>query len=177
MSRFRPLAVIAALALAACTAKDAKQTSSAASATGDTPVVATAPASSAEPTAEDISNYPLDMDKMRKWAATMKYLGEVAQSDPTVGDAVRMGNNESTAQTIAKLEANPKTRDALRRAGWSARDYVWTTAAYLQAGMTQGVLASTPGAKVPAGQSMKNVEFLRAHAKEIDQIASDVGRD
>jgi hypothetical protein len=176
MTRTRPLVVIAALALAACTAKDSNGTSSAAAATtADTPVVAAAsPSSSAEPTSEDISNYPLDMDKMRKLANTMKYLGEAAQSDSTIGDAARMGNNESTAQTIAKLEANATTRAALRRAGWSARDYVWTTAAYLQAGMTQGVLASTPGTKAPAGQSMKNVEFLRTHAKEIDQLTSDM---
>ena len=112
------------------------------------------------------------MDKMRKWANTMKYLGEAAQTDSTAVDAARIGSNESTAQTIAKLEANAATRAALRKAGWSAKDYVWTTAAYLQAGMTQGVLASTPGAKVPAGQSMKNVEFLRAHSKEIDELAS-----
>ena len=173
MTRSRPAIVAAAaLALAACTARDSTERSSAAATTGDTPVVASAPAtSSAEPTMEEISNYPLDMDKMRKWAATLRYLGEAAQSDSTAADAARMGNDESTAQTIAKLERNASARAALRKAGWNAKDYVWTTAAYLQAGMTQGVLASTPGAKVPAGQSMKNVEFLRAHAKEIDQIA------
>jgi hypothetical protein len=173
MTRTRPLVIIAALALAACTTKDS---SNAAAATGDTPVVAAAPATSnAEPTAEDISNYPLDMDKMRKWATTMKYLGEAAQSDSTIGDAARMGNNESTNQTIARLEANATTRAALRKAGWSAKDYVWTTAAFLQAGMMQGVLASTKDAKLPAGHSPKNIEFLRAHQREIDKLGEEMG--
>jgi len=173
MTRTRPLALVAALALAACTAKDAKDASNVATTSGDTPVVAAAPAtpaSSAEPTSAEISNYPLDMDKMRKMATTMKYLGEAAQSDPAAADVARIGNDESTAQTIAKLEGNASARAALQKAGWSARDYVWTTAAYLQAGMTQGILASTPGAKAPAGQSMKNVEFLRAHSREIDKL-------
>ena len=174
MTRTSPLVVIAGLVLAACTAKDAKDTSNA-GATGDTPVVAAASATSnAEPTSEDISNYSLDMDKMRKLTATMQYLGEAAQSDPTAGDAARMGNNETTAQTIAKLDANPTTRAALRKAGWSAKDYVWTTAAFLQAGMLQGVIASGQG-KLPAGHSPKNIEFLKTHQKEIDALGEVSG--
>ena len=171
MARFRILAVTTAFALAACS-KDAPQDAS----PGASPAaeVSTTTASTAEPTEIEISNYPLDMDKMRKWANTQKYLAEAVGKDPSVKDAMSSGQ-ESFNEEIAKLEAHPAAREALRKAGWSARDYVFTTAAYLQAGMTEGMLASNPGAKIPDGQSTKNIEFIRANKSAIEQVAKDAG--
>ncbi len=63
----RAAIVLAGSVLFACTAKDASQNATPDSSAG----VAASPAPSTpagEPTANDISNYALDMDKMRKWA-------------------------------------------------------------------------------------------------------------
>jgi hypothetical protein len=43
-----------------------------------------------------------------------------------------------------------------------------TSMAYLQAGMTAGLLKSTPNYKVPAGQNMKNIDFINQHGAEIE---------
>ncbi len=167
MMRSHRLAFAITLTLAACSSQDSAQ---AQRQKADSPKAGATAATSAEPTTAEISRYPLDMDKMRKLTTTMRILGEDAQGDETAADAVRMGNNDSVAQMIAKLEANATTRAALRKAGWTAKDYVWTMAAFLQAGMMQGVLAATPDAKLPAGHSAKNIEFLRTHQREIDAL-------
>jgi hypothetical protein len=169
MMRLHKFALAITLALVACSTENSAQAPSQKAESSKPGVTA---ASTAEPTTEEISRYPLDMDKMRKLTTTMRILGEDAQGDATAADAVRMGNNDSVAQMIAKLEGNATTRAALRKAGWSAKDYVWTMTAFLQAGMMQGVLASTPGAKLPTGQSPKNIEFLKTHQREIDALGS-----
>jgi hypothetical protein len=63
----------------------------------------------------------------------------------------------------------------LKENGLTAEDYVLITAAYIQAAMTQGLLEVSPEAKVPEGQSSRNVEFLRANRAEIERIMRDAG--
>lgn len=135
-----------------------------------------APASAAlpaNPSANDISNYPLDMDKMRKLAATMKYMEEAGRSDSTVLSGG--SNSETAAQTIARLESKPQLVAVFRKAGWNATDYVWTMAALLQASMMESVLANTAGAKLPEGQSPKNIEFVKTNKTEIEKITTEMG--
>lgn len=174
MVPFRILLFIAALAAlggVACS-KDNSRSASDGNATAAFP---TPVSSAAEPTANDISNYTLTMDRMTRWANTIKYLEEAAKADTSIQSALRMSAQENTAQTIARLEGHPAARAALRKAGWSAKDYVWTTAAWMQAAMTEGILGSTPGATLPEGQNPKNVEFLKANKKAIEQLARDAG--
>lgn len=124
------------------------------------------------PTANDIANYELNMDKLRKLGLTMTYLGEAATANPGL---VTSANNESAGQTIARIENAPAMNAAVRKAGWSAKDYVWTMAALVQASMMDGVLAADPTAKMPEGQNPRNVEFVRAHKREIEQLGNEAG--
>ena len=172
----RPAAVLTFFALAACSSKD----STPAAGTTDTGAVAVAPSeslpSSAEPTANDISNYKLDMDKMRKYAAAMKGFESLSKQDSMALESMGpSSNNESTAQTIARIERSPVATKVLRDAGLTPKDYVWITAAWLQAAMTQGILESTKGATMPAGQNPQNVEFIKAHKAELDALAKEMG--
>lgn len=169
--RMRPELSMLALVLitAACTSKDAAPTDSAAGPAAGQVV------SGAEPTANDISNYKLDMDKMRRYAATIKGFQNLSASDSAAAEAMSTGANESTAQMIAKLERNPIVMRVLRDNGLSARDYVWITAAWLQAAMTQGILESSPEAKMPEGQNPQNVEFLEANRAAIEGMMRDAG--
>jgi hypothetical protein len=167
------LAVSAGLVVA-CSSKDAATEGAA---TGSPPATGDAPniAPGAEPTANDISNYKLDMDKMRKYVAANKNLAAAAKDDPTaMADNEANSNNQSTAQMIARLESHPAAKRALSQAGLTAKDYVWITAAWLQAAMTQGILDGTPGAKAPEGQNMQNVDFLRANKAELEAMMSQL---
>jgi hypothetical protein len=42
--------------------------------------------------------------------------------------------------------------------------------------MTQGILETTPGAKVPAGQNMQNVDFLKANKAELEAMMQSMGQ-
>ena len=171
----RSAAVLTFFALAACSSKDA------APAAGDSGAVAatpseSSPSSAAEPTANDISNYKLDMDKMRKYAAAMKGFQSLGAKDSTVLEAAGPTNgNETTAQTIARIEATPIAMKVLRDAGLTPKDYVWITAAWLQAAMTQGMMEHTKDAKLPEGQNPQNIEFLKAHKAELEAMSKDMG--
>jgi hypothetical protein len=87
---------------------------------------------------------------------------------------MQMDQNASTSQMIANLERHPLAKRVLSQAGLSARDYVWTTAAYMQAAMTAGVM-QMPGAKAPEGMNMKNVEFVKAHNAELETMMREAG--
>ncbi|MGK2962930.1 MAG: hypothetical protein ACSLFK_12385, partial [Gemmatimonadaceae bacterium] len=127
-------------------------------------------------TAVDISNYELTMDRMRKYAGAIKGFSAMSEEDSSILAAMSSGSaNESTAQMIARIESSPVAMRVLRENGLTAADYVWITAAYIQAAMTQGLLEASPEAKVPEGQSSKNVEFLRANRAEVERILRDAG--
>jgi len=176
MISIRPRCALAfaVMTAAGCSSKDAAIVDS--TAVASTPVTA-APASTSpvEPTANDISNYKLDMDKMRKYSAAIRGFATIAKTDSSAADAMSSKANESTAQMIAKLEANPTAMQVLNQAGLSAKDYVWTTAAWLQAAMTQGVREANPDAKLPEGHNPQNVEFIRRHKAELEAMTKDIG--
>jgi hypothetical protein len=164
----RPFIVL--LVLAACSTRDSNRSEAT-----DT---ASAPASSLtgtghEPTANDIADYKLDMDKMRKYAAAMKGFSVLAKTDSAAAGAMGTHPNETTAQTIARIESSPAALKVLRDVGLSPKDFVWITAAWLQAAMTQAVLESSKDAKLPEGQNAQNIEFLRAHRAELEAMTRD----
>ncbi len=167
------LTLLASLALAgACTSKDVASDSAAAV---DSAEVAVLPPAG-EPTAIDISNYSLDMDKMRRYAGAIKGFSSMSNADSTVLAAMSSGSaNESTAQMISRIESSPVAMRVLSDNRLTPRDYIWITAAYIQAAMTQGMLESNARAQVPAGQSAKNVEFLNANRVELERIMRDAG--
>lgn len=168
----RSALVLTFFALASCTSKDS-------GASGDSGAAAPSngvPSVAAEPTANEISNYKLDMDKMRKYSAAMKGFQSLGASDSMVLEATASSSgNETTAQTIARIETSPIAMKVLHDAGLTAKDYVWITAAWLQAAMTLGVLESTKDAKMPEGQNPQNTEFLKAHKAELEAMAKDMG--
>ena len=163
--------VVATCVAMACTSRDAADEAAAGSAAAAAP----SPASAAEPTANDFSNYKLDMDKMRKYAAAIKAFSALSPSDTSGMSGLNMSGNESTTETIARMESNPVARRVLADAGLTAKDYVWITAAYLQAAMTQGLMEVSPEAKMPEGQNPQNVEFLKANKTVLEAIMKDAG--
>lgn len=148
----------------ACTAKESTKSDTAA-------VAAPATAPLAEPTANDISNYRLDMDRMRRYSKALQGFALLARADSAAADAMASNSNESTVQMIAKLENSPAAMKVLRDAGLTAKDYVWTTAAWIQAAMTEAMLESNKNAKLPEGQNPQNLEFVKTHKAELDSLS------
>lgn len=166
MKPVRPLTVM--LLVIACSSGDSNRTASA-----DSGTASPTPTTAHEPTANDIADYKLDMDKMQKYAKAMRGFAALAKTDSAAAQAMGTHANETTAQTIARIESSPAAMRVLRETGLTAKDFVWITAAWLQAAMTQAVLESSPQSKLPAGQNPQNVEFLRAHRAELEAMTKD----
>ena len=125
-------------------------------------------------TSTDIRTYTLDMDKMRRYAAAAKALDEESKKNPSVVIDVNLGN-EPISQSIATVERNDFVTAVLKRAGTTPREFLMTMAAFLQAATTSAALDADPNARTPADQNTDNVEFVRAHRAEIDQLMDDSG--
>ena len=145
--------VVATFALAACTSRDKIETAG----------------GEVGSTLSDITvrDYDLDMDMMRKWVAGMRALGAAAEHDSSLAAAISSNGNETMTESIAKLEGNSKAADILRQAGITARDYVMTMTAYLQAAMVEAAARANPPGKAPTDVNPKNGEFIRAHHDEL----------
>jgi hypothetical protein len=170
------IVISAAITVAACSAKDSSSAAAETTAKPETPVTS-APSSKGDVSAEQLSNYTLDMDKMTKWLNVMKNIATQAKNDSSAAAAFESDGNETVAQSVAKLKASPFAQRALSAAGMSAEDYVMTSMAYLQAGMAAGLLKSVPNYKVPAGQNMKNIDFINKHGAEIEAKMKAMGAD
>ena len=166
----RPL--VALLVIAACSNRDASRTA----VTDTLSAVSPATATEHEPTANDIADYKLNMDRMRKYAAAMKGFSALSKTDSAAAGAMGTHPNETTAQTIARIESSPAAMKVLRDVGLTPKDYVWITAAWLQAAMTQAVLESSKEARLPEGQNEQNIEFLRANRAELEAMTRDFER-
>ena len=132
---------------------------------------------SATPMLTDVNvrDYDLDMDKVQKWLGGMDALLSAAKTDSSVARAVASSGNETTQQTIAKLEGNASARDILSKAGLSPRDYVMTMTAYLQAAMVDAAQRANPQGKAPADVNQKNVDFIQKHRAELEPLIKKAG--
>ncbi len=154
---------VAIVALTACKAKDSPSTATTSGPASPT----TAALPVADPIADDVNNYTLDMDKMNKWMKAVKGFAVEARTDSAAADAASLDAGVPIREKIAKLEANPTARKILGAAGISARDYAMTTTTYIQAGMIASLMKTQPGFKVPFGQNMANIAFINVHGAEI----------
>ncbi len=96
--------------------------------------------------------------------AEMKALGEQDDDDA-----------ESIADVAAKLERIPTFRRAVASSGMTMRDYVTFQFALFQAAFAQAMLEQYPDkAKLPEGISQANVDFVRTHKAQIEQITAEL---
>jgi hypothetical protein len=133
---------------------------------------ATADASSADADIRDVGSYELTMDKMDKYLAATRNMALAAKSlTPEQRERLKGSEsadpNSSLDDWAASLEREPIARDAIRRAGLSAREYAVMSMAYLQAGMASAILDMRPDVKNAdsIAREMKanpaNVRFVR----------------
>ena len=140
MQRFSlPLyALLAALGLAGCQAKDAPVAAGAS-------VGAVTPVNAAQERRPDLElretiMYPLEMNKVRAMASITKEMstkeftaaaekGQAANEPP----ADQMSNDNSVAESIAYANGNPAAREVIRKNGMTARDFIMTGYALIHA--------------------------------------------
>ncbi|MBV6416694.1 MAG: hypothetical protein CMLOHMNK_01302 [Steroidobacteraceae bacterium] len=114
--------------------------------------------------AQEINAYVLTEAGLAKYTAATRNLDAVPEQ---CGETAEDG--QSLSQVVARLDAIPPARAAIRAAGMTTREYVLFSFSLLQTGLASWGL-SQPGGKLPAGISMANVNFYRAHAAAIQQI-------
>ena len=155
----------AAVFAAACGKKE--NASTLADSSAAPPVVSPSPASDDNAA---MASYTLDMDKIQKLTTFMKNAAAYKKSHPGEEIEISMDASDNLETSIQKIEANATARELLQKSGLTARDYVMTIGAYLGAGMTAAMLEANPNAKIPEGVNPANVEFIRTHRTELDEV-------
>jgi len=177
IASLRFLPAVTLVLIAGCSSNDAPDTAASepgAPASIESP--APSSASAAELTAVDVSNYELTMDKMKKFVSVANSMGSMTgtAADSAAMNSIRIGNDPVDV-SVRKMEAVAPMKRALAASGLAARDYVMIAAAYMQAGMMMSAMESNPNAKVPPGQSIRNVEFMRTNKAELERLMKGAG--
>lgn len=168
----RTIFAAAALALAgaACAGDDADSADSAA---GDAPVADVA--GSGDDLA-DISSYRLTMDKVDRFfdaqLAIARRVKDLPPEDRAPLDEMESSANATLDDMARKLESHPATRDGLREADISAREFATLTMAMVQAGMAASVLQMRPNDNQDSlaremKASMDNIRFMQENEAEL----------
>lgn len=125
-----------------------------------------------------ISAYSLTMPKYHQFMNVMLNLGKAAQADSSLGDAFESSGNLSIDQLAARYNSVPPVKAAITKAGMTPRDFALAQGAFLQAGMSYGLmkqmkLSPDSVAKV-TGVSRANLEFFRVNEAEINRLSKEM---
>ena len=116
-------------------------------------------------------DYELTSDTYKKWLVAQENLrrdaGDADLGLPAQRVLLTNPSAESIDGVVTELERSAQTRDAIRSAGLSVRNYVLATLALYQATDHPDTLGLEPGG-VPIRAT--NVDFARRHADEIRVI-------
>lgn len=164
------LAAIAPLLLALAACGGDKPADAAADA-GSTPAAAVR--ASGDPTGDqqELGDYVLNMEDVRKWAQVMqsgKKLKEEENQDASGGP-----DDDSVDAMEARINADPEVRAEIEKAGLDARDFVLITftltqAAFAQYAVEQGASADSVAAQT--GINPANLAFVRDHKQELEAL-------
>lgn len=164
--------ILAALALTAtaCGGDDADSTDSAAGA---------APASTTQGSGDDltdISSYRLSMDKIDRFydaqLAIARRVKDLTPEERAPLEQMESSANATLEDMASRLESHPATREGLREANISAREFATLTMAMVQAGMAASVLQMRPNDNQDSlaremKASMENIRFMRENEAEL----------
>ncbi|HEU4827652.1 MAG TPA: hypothetical protein VFT04_00520 [Gemmatimonadales bacterium] len=170
--RYRTILAAAVLALAgtACAGDDAESADSAA---GGAPA-AEAPSSGDDLT--DVSNYRLSMDKVDRYfdaqLAIARRIKDLSPEERAPLEQMESSANATLDDMARRMESHPATREGLREANISAREFSTLTMAMVQAGMAASVLQMRPNDNQDSlaremKASMENIRFMRENEAEI----------
>lgn len=137
----------------------------------------------------EMESFRLTKAKMDKWMAAQWGIVKLAQQHPELASETRApdededGNDPTLDQLAARIEKVPEVRQALRRAGITAREYALTTLVVFEAGFAyaakkQGLIKEIPP-EVPAAhvalvaQYEAEMNRLQAEMKKLEKPATE----
>jgi hypothetical protein len=125
-----------------------------------------------------ISAYTLTMPRYRQFMNAMLNVGKAAQKDSTIGAAFEGSGNLGLDQLVARYNSVPAVKSAITGAGMSPREFALAQGAFLQAGMSYGLMKQlklSPDSVVKTtGVSRANLEFFSANEAEITRLNKDL---
>ncbi|HEX7114151.1 MAG TPA: hypothetical protein VF193_03380 [Steroidobacter sp.] len=136
------------------------------------------PRSSADPNLQEIADYRLNIEVVRKWAKAAKGLKRLERDYPELGDA-DFSDSASLDDMAAFFDDIPEASDAIRKAGLDTREYVVVSFAIMQAAMAQWLMEQgTPREKIAAemGIHPANLAFVEKHKAELEAINKEIAK-
>jgi hypothetical protein len=130
--------------------------------------------------AATLAAYHLTEAKLAQFTRATRAVVEAVRDPAVQAEAKALGEQddddaESIADVAAKLERMPAFKRAVASSGMTMRDYVTFQFALFQAAFAQAMLDQYPDkAKLPAGVSQANVDFVRAHKAQLEQITAEL---
>jgi hypothetical protein len=134
-----------------------------------------------DPKLQEIRKIEEEMEKLSQKdeltdaeAERMEKLRERREKLEESGDDASGDNAKSLADMEAAITKQPAMAAAIQRAGFTPRQYVTFTMAYMQAAMVVGFSqGKVDFAKLPAGVNPENVKFVMEHKAELDAMQKE----
>lgn len=130
--------------------------------------------------AATLAAYRLTEAKLGQFVRATRAVVEASKNPATQAEIKALGeldddDSESIADVAAKLERVPTFKRAVASSGMTMRDYVTFQFALFQAAFAQALMEQYPDqAKLPEGVSKANVDFVRTHKAQIEQVTAEL---
>lgn len=107
-------------------------------------------------------------------AAFAKYMKATQKLQPlagqlSAGDTDDEESSKSISELVARIDAVPEAKAAIKSAGISTREYVVLGLSLFQNGVAAWAL-DQPGGQLPPGVSRANVDFCKKHEASIQKL-------
>ena len=116
----------------------------------------------------EIQGYALTEAGLAKYSQATRNLDALAMNPSTACDDDD-ASATSLDKMVARLDAVPGAKSAIKSAGMTTREYLLFTWSVFQNGMAAWAL-DQPGGKPSPGVSMANVDFYRQHEAEFKKL-------
>ena len=125
---------------------------------------------------QEINSYVLTDAGLARYMKAIKALGPIAKNMSNDCEDDDDSDAQSIDQMVAKVNAVGGARAALQSAGMTPREYLLFTMSMFQTGLASWALTQ-PGAKLPPGVSMANVNFYRKNEAAIAKLGEATQSD
>ena len=133
--------------------------------------LAAPPAVAQDADSQEVMRYVLTEAGLAKYSQAARNLAALPGGGPASCDSDDDSDSESNSisDLASKLDAVPGAKAAVQKAGLSAREYIVFTMSLLQNGLASWAVKQ-PGGKLPPGVSKANVDFVDAHATQLEAL-------
>jgi hypothetical protein len=117
----------------------------------------------------EIAAYKLTDAGLDKYVQATRNLKGVKINDCDEGS-----DSPSINEAVAMMDAAPNAKAAVQSAGMTTREYIVFTFSLIANRLAVWAM-DQPGGKLPPGVSLANVDFLRAHAADMEKLGEELG--